>query len=188
MQPAGRGLHQSLLRVFTDERAPAWLYLYQTDAADTNANGCQDWVEFSFSATNDTDGDTIMDRTEVVSHGTSPYHADSDFDGMPDNWEIDEGFDPLDPADASGDADGDQLTNVREYENGADPHDPDTDDDNLPDGCEVDLTFTDPADNDSDDDTLLDWWECRFGMDPNTADSTTADPDGDGLDNATELR
>ena len=45
---------------------------------------------------------------------------------------------------------------------------------------------TDPYDPDSDDDGLLDGYEVRFGLDPNTADDTGADTDGDGLDLAGE--
>jgi hypothetical protein len=41
--------------------------------------------------------------------------ADSDHDGMPDEWELAMGLDPGDPADASGDLDGDGYTNVEEY-------------------------------------------------------------------------
>jgi len=41
--------------------------------------------------------------------------ADSDHDGMPDNWEMNHGLDPNDPSDASSDLDGDGYTNVEEY-------------------------------------------------------------------------
>src|SRR5690606_5212355 len=41
--------------------------------------------------------------------------------GMPDEWELRYGFDPNDPSDGSGDADGDVYTNVEEYLNGTDP-------------------------------------------------------------------
>jgi hypothetical protein len=42
-------------------------------------------------------------------------------DGMPDDWELQYGFDPLDPSDASGDADGDGATNLQEYQAGTVP-------------------------------------------------------------------
>ncbi len=41
--------------------------------------------------------------------------ADSDYDGMPDGWELAMGLDPGDPADGNGDLDGNGYTNVEEY-------------------------------------------------------------------------
>jgi hypothetical protein len=37
-------------------------------------------------------------------------------------WEIENGLDPLEPADASIDADGDGVTNLEEYEEGTNPN------------------------------------------------------------------
>src|SRR5579859_715456 len=62
---------------------------------------------------------------------------DSDGDGMPDEYEIANGFNPFDPSDAGQDADGDGLTNLQEYLLGTNPHNPDTDGDGVPDGVEV---------------------------------------------------
>jgi hypothetical protein len=50
--------------------------------------------------------------------------ADTDADGMPDEWEMTYGFDPSSSADADTDADGDGMTNAQEYAAGTDPHDP----------------------------------------------------------------
>jgi hypothetical protein len=47
--------------------------------------------------------------------------ADSDGDGMPNIWEVQNNFNPSDPADGRLDADGDGLTNVQEYLAGTDP-------------------------------------------------------------------
>lgn len=40
---------------------------------------------------------------------------DSDHDGMPDSWELEQGLNPHDPSDANGDLDHDGYTNVEEY-------------------------------------------------------------------------
>lgn len=43
---------------------------------------------------------------------------DSDHDGMPNVWEIKNGYDPNDPSDGSADANGDGYTNLEDYLNG----------------------------------------------------------------------
>ena len=49
--------------------------------------------------------------------------VDTDKDGMPDNWEIQYGFNPNDPADATLDADGDGANNLKEFQDGTNPTD-----------------------------------------------------------------
>ena len=46
---------------------------------------------------------------------------DSDDDGMPDNWEITNGLNPLNAADAYGDPDGDGMNAAEEYLSGRNP-------------------------------------------------------------------
>ena len=52
---------------------------------------------------------------------------DTDSDGIPDWWEMHYGLDPEDPSDASGDPDGDGITNLEEYERGTSPTTDDSD-------------------------------------------------------------
>lgn len=53
-----------------------------------------------------------------------PAPADSDADGMPDEWEIQFGLDPADPDDGPTDVDSDGYTNVEEFLNGTSPRSP----------------------------------------------------------------
>ena len=57
-----------------------------------------------------------------VALGTSPV-ADTDGDGMPDDYELAWGFNPTDPTDAALDADGDGFSNRQEYVAGTSPRD-----------------------------------------------------------------
>ncbi|MHA1185811.1 MAG: ABC transporter substrate-binding protein, partial [Candidatus Heimdallarchaeota archaeon] len=121
---------------------------------------------------------------------TDPLDEDSDNDLMFDGFEVIFGFNPLDPADASEDADADGLTNLEEFQNNTnplyadtdldglsdyqelytystDPADPDSDFDLLLDGDEINLYSTDPLDADSDDDSYFDGYEVEFGFLPN---------------------
>ena len=61
----------------------------------------------------DTDGDGIPDE----------FDTDDDNDGMPDAFETANSFNPLNPYDASEDADEDGATNLEEFEGGSDPRD-----------------------------------------------------------------
>lgn len=84
----------------------------------------------------DLDLDTIANSNEYA-YGTSPALADTDGDGMPDDWEI-RYIAVVSPtnSDGLGDADSDLISNVDEYNQGSYPNDSDTDDDLMMDGWE----------------------------------------------------
>ena len=99
-------------------------------------------------------------------------------DGLPDEWEMLK-FGSLGQT-ATGDPDGDGLSNLEEYELGTEPLDADTDGDGLSDGFEVETLGSDPLDADTDDDGVLDGDDnCVFESNP-----LQADGDGDGVGDA----
>jgi len=70
----------------------------------------------------DYDGDGALDSDEINVSETSPIDPDTDNDGLPDGFEIDNGLDPH-ADDACADLDGDGVDNETEYQQGTDPSD-----------------------------------------------------------------
>ncbi|HUG75684.1 MAG TPA: Ig-like domain-containing protein [Acidimicrobiia bacterium] len=99
--------------------------------------------------------------------------VDSDGDGLPDDWEIANGFDPNNPVDAIDDTDEDGLATGDEFAIGTDPRDPDTDSDGLLDGEELGLYGTDPVLYDTDGDRISDGLEVLAGSDPRDPSSVS---------------
>ena len=93
---------------------------------------------------------------------------DSDEDGMPDDWERENGLDET-TWDPDQDPDGDGFTNLDEYEGGTDPQDP----------------MSHPFSDDLDMDGMSDAWEIENGLDETTWDADQ-DPDLDGYTNLEE--
>jgi len=95
------------------------------DDADGGPDGLTDREEYRYGTDPDradTDGDGLTDGEEVNVHGTSPTNADSDGDGLDDRYELDNGLDPNDPADAEADTDGDRYPTAYEYAHGSNPN------------------------------------------------------------------
>lgn len=86
----------------------------------------------------DTDGDTIGNNADT----------DDDGDGLPDQWEKDNGLNPLDKSDAAGDNDKDGLSNLQEYISKTNPNKADSDGDGMNDKQELDANRNpnDPSD------------------------------------------
>jgi len=96
--------------------------------------------------------------------------GDSDGDGMPDDFEITNGLDPTNPADAAGDLDNDGLTNLQEYQRGTMLNIADSDGDGLRDGEEI-SAGTNPLLADTDNDGIRDGLEVQTGSNPLDASS-----------------
>lgn len=139
----------------------------------------------------DSDSDTLIDIDEIEIWGTDPFNADSDFDDMPDNFEIKYNLNPLNSSDASADPDEDGLSNLEEYiqiffyGDSTNPFNPDTDSDLMYDGWEVE-NHLDPllanGDIDADFDYLTNYDEYLLGTNPREKDT-----DGDNADDGLEV-
>ena len=106
----------------------------------------------------DFDGDGLSNLDEVTLYQTNPLKTDTDDDGLLDAWEVANSFDPNDDGSinvkngASGDPDGDGLTNANEQELGSNPtswDNIDTSDfpDDAPEGVEAFLVEGDLAED-----------------------------------------
>ncbi|MBP8129797.1 MAG: hypothetical protein KA184_09470 [Candidatus Hydrogenedentes bacterium] len=108
--------------------------------------------------------------------------TDEDDDGLPNDWELEHGLDPLDGTGddgAAGDPDGDGLGNLEEFVMGTDPHDEDSDQDGLWDRQEdrnrdgaVTGDETNPLAADTDADGFEDAAEWFLGSNGNSAGAT----------------
>jgi hypothetical protein len=185
MSTAGQTLHLYATATYTDGTQQPVIYsdsgtTYISSnpaVATVDQNGVVTAVaagNVTITATNEGVAATVQIQVLIL--------LDSDGDGMPDVWEIANGFNPFDPSDAGQDADGDGLTNLQEYLLGTDPHNPDTDGDGVPDGMEVKLG-TNPLDPDTDHDGLTDGQELALGTNP-----LNPDTDGDGIPDGIEVR
>ncbi len=112
-------------------------YVKRNTSLDTDHDGLVDDFELEIGTnpySNDTDGDGLCDRDEVLIYNTDPLSTDTDGDGVNDYTEIMVyGTNPL-----SGDTDNDGLMDGEELELKTDPLDRDTDNDGVQDSLDID--------------------------------------------------
>jgi hypothetical protein len=108
---------------------------------------------------------TLEGSSGITSIRIAPAGADTDGDGIPDEYEVAHGLNPGNAVDAREDPDHDGLTNLDEYLRGTDPHQADTDADGLTDGQEV-ARGTNPLLWDTDGDGISDGLEVGAGTNP----------------------
>jgi Leucine-rich repeat (LRR) protein len=142
----------------------SYLNLHKNYIRDISVLAELDNLQFVDLVAND-----ISDFSPVEGVPTVYRDTDSDDDNILDEWEV-AYFGGL-SHNGKGDADGDGLNDLREYQRGADPNNPDTDADDMPDGWEVDYRL-DPllndASADADGDGLTNLQEYLSGTDPRT--------------------
>jgi hypothetical protein len=179
------GVYAGATNTGTDPRNP-----------DTDGDGLKDGEEVTQFLTNptlaDSDEDGLTDWDEVKTYLTNPINKDTDGDGLPDGWEAANLLDTksaIGPNGASGDPDGDTLSNLTEYVNGTNPNNSDTDTDEMDDFWEIffglsptDASGDNGAEGDADQDGLNNLAEYRNGTNPRSADS-----DEDGLGDRWEV-
>lgn len=106
------GLNTPVGLVFVGNPLDELPFNAQHDSDSDGVNNDEDAFPLNDTESIDTDGDGTGNNADT----------DDDNDGMPDSFELDNGLDPVDSADASRDADGDGSSNLAEFQAGTDPN------------------------------------------------------------------
>ena len=107
--------------------------------------------------------DPVKIVDSIIIHSNN-LTSDSDSDGIPDYYEIDNNLLAMDASDASSDADGDNLSNLIEYQIGTQVNNADTDGDMIADG-----------------------YEYFYALNPTVFNDSSSDFDGDGVSDVNEF-
>lgn len=141
---------------YTGEKCPVDFYFHDQGRFTIEGNlAAFDW---------DNDALVCWQEFELSTH---PRMADTDLGGIDDGWEVENDFDPTDPADDLADWDDDGLSNAAELASGTSMNNPDYD----LDGEEVLVHGSDPLQRDTDHDGIFDADEVTRGLDPSVNDT-----------------
>lgn len=113
----------------TDGTVTSWSWIFGDGTTSSTQNATHKYQSignYTVSLTIEDDaGATSTQTKQITIYEIDVTNPDSDGDGIPDEWELLHGLDPLNPSDASSDRDGDGISNLEEYqmENGIEVHD-----------------------------------------------------------------
>ncbi|MDO6524085.1 hypothetical protein Q4519_00180 [Motilimonas sp. 1_MG-2023] len=155
------------------------------DLDNDGLNNLEEYLMGTDPREQDSDSDGVFDN-EDFAPAHPRFRYDHDFDGIPEQWEIQYGLSDADPQDALADNDGDNLTNFAEFKAGTDPHRADSDADGVSD--REDAFPLDPQYRvDNDQDGLPATWEMQYGLSDHMPEDAKLDMDGDNYDNLAEF-
>ena len=127
-----------------DGKEPLYFWKFLDATRDSDGDGIPDGMEVAYFETNpmkaDTAGSMIDDWRKIYLYGMDATIADADGDGLPDGWEVLNGLDPYSGEGANGatgDLDGDGVSNALELAYGTNPGVADSDGDGLQDRTEM---------------------------------------------------
>ena len=127
-----------------DGKEPLYFWKFLDATRDSDGDGIPDGMEVAYFETNpmkaDTAGSMIDDWRKIYLYGMDATIADADGDGLPDGWEVLNGLDPYSGEGANGatgDLDGDGVSNALELAYGTNPDAADSDGDGLQDRTEM---------------------------------------------------
>ena len=127
-----------------DGKEPLYFWKFLDATRDSDGDGIPDGMEVAYFETNpmkaDTAGSMIDDWRKIYLYGMDATISDADGDGLPDGWEVLNGLDPYSGEGANGatgDLDGDGVSNALELAYGTNPGAADSDGDGLQDRTEM---------------------------------------------------
>ena len=95
---------------------------------DKDGDGMNNLFEFKMGLDSSVDDSALdpdldgLSNLQEFQHQTNIHKSDTDDDGMPDKWEVENGLNPIDSQDATKDNDLDGISNLEEYRHRSNPN------------------------------------------------------------------